>query len=435
LYELNGLDPLAVTTYYSNDPRYEDPHFGWFIGTDWLSKSVTTLADTWKPTRFFTLTPALSHVWVTASDSRGNTIIDAQTWAPGLAAVWDPTHDGRTAVRASASTYVDADVGAVARHGLGTQGQSRCRWNAATGQYDSCVFSGGLSQNTIGSPCGPSGIDQTGQVCVTALQIPRTYELTAGVERELYPGLALALDLVHRLYTNQFEINETNRIWNPAGTAVIGYRNGRAETIMDLETPAGANRRYDGVTLGVTKRDGWIKLRGSYTYSKQTGTSYSGTNNLYGDIPGRDVFTSGFLADDHRHEVKISASVQATRWLSIGTRTTYTSGQPYDRFFRNDETSAYDQLRATRGLNAGTNVNDPGDDRPLRLPDQLEVNVQTRLNIYPLIGKHLDLYVDILNALALRTPLTLGTSDGSDFNIERTWMDPFRIRLGLNYRY
>jgi hypothetical protein len=157
--------------------------------------------------------------------------------------------------------------------------------------------------------------------------------------------------------------------------------------------------------------------------------------NLYGDIPGRDVYLDGYLPDDHRHEVKATASYQATTWLSFGTRTIYTSGQPYDRLFRNDETQAYDLYRAVRGINPGSNVNDPADDRMLRLPDQLELNLQARVNLLPLIGKRLDLYVDFLNVLGLRTATTLGTNDGQDFGVERAWMDPFRVRLGLNYRY
>jgi hypothetical protein len=444
LYELTvgatGVpEPLARTTYFANDPRYEDRRYGWFIGTDWLSKNVVTLADNWRLTRYLTFTPSVSHVWATASDSRGNQIINAQTFAPGFATIWDPTHDGRTALRGSVSTYVDADVGAVARHGLGTQGQLRCRWNQTTGMYDTgCVFSGGLSQNTIGSPCGPSGVDDTGAPCRQSLQLPKTYELTAGGEREVFQGIALSLDFVHRQYTRQFEINETNRIWSPSGAQIDGrggYRNGRAETIMDLETPAGAHRTYDGVTFGLTKREGRLQVRASYTWSKLRGTSYSGTNNLWGDIPGRDVYLDSYLADDHRHELKGSLSVQATPWLSFGSRTTFTSGQPYDRCFRNDETGACDQFRATRGINPGTNVNDRADDRDLRLLDQLEVNVQTRVNLLPLIGKRIDLYVDVLNVLGLRTATTVGTNDGTDFGVERAWMDPFRLRLGLNYRY
>jgi len=438
LYEVqNGTEPVARTEYYSNDPRYEPARHGWWIGTDTLSKNVATLADNWKPTRHLTLTPSLSHIWATAGDSRGDQVINSWTLAPGFAAIWDPTHDGRTAFRGSVSTYVDLDVGAIARHSLGGQAQQRCRWNPATNAYDTgCVFSGGLSTNTIGKPCGPSGIDETGQDCQQKLQLPRTYEVTGGAEREIFEGIALSLDFVHRSYTHQYEVNETNRLWNPSGTGVVGYRNGRAETIMDLETPSGAYRRYDGITVGFTKREGRLKARTSYTWSLLSGTSAGGTtNNLWGDIPGRDMFADGYLADDHRHEVKASVSYQATQWLSLGTRTTYTSGQPYNRYFRNDETGSYDRLLATTAINPGTNVNDPGDDRYLRLPDQLEVNVQTRLSLLPLVGKRIDFYVDVLNIFGLRTATTIGTSDGTDFNVERAWMDPFRVRLGFNYRY
>jgi hypothetical protein len=370
-------------------------------------------------------------------------VISASALAPGISAVWDATHDGRTAVRGSLSTYVDLDVGAVARHMLGSQAQQRCRWNATTQAYDTgCVFSGGLSRNTIGKPCGPSGVTAEGDSCEQGLQIPRTYEVAFGAERELIQGVALGLDFVHRKYTHQYEINETNRIWSDGGTQLAttgGYRNGRAETIQDLETPAGAQRHYDGITAGVTKREGRFKARISYTWSKLAGTvaggSASGANTIWGDIPTRDLYLDGYLPDDHRHEVKGSLSFQATPWLSFGSRTTYTSGQPYDRLFRNDETGTFEVYRATRGINPGANINDPADDRELRLPDQLEVNLQGRLNLMPLIGKRLDLYVDVLNALAVRTVTGVGVNDGQDFGVERSWMDPFRIRLGLNFRY
>jgi hypothetical protein len=41
----------------------------------------------------------------------------------------------------------------------------------------------------------------------------------------------------------------------------------------------------------------------------------------------------------------------------------------------------------------------------------------------------------VLNSLAIRSALTVGTNDGTDFGVQRTWMDPFRIRLGVNYKF
>jgi hypothetical protein len=439
MYEISANDPVALTTYYSNDPRYEEARYGWYVGTDNLTKDVLTLSDSWRPTRHLTVTPALSYAYAFADDDRGNKVMNNGAFAPGFSTVWDATHDGRTALRASLSSYVDMDVGSVARHMLGSQTSQRCRWNAASQAYDTgCVYSGGLTRNTIGSPCGPSGIEVTGEPCNEPLRVPRTLEYSVGGEREVLQGVALSLDFVHRTFSNQYEINETNRIWNGGGTQLDGgggYRNGRAEQISDLGTPDGAQRTYDGITFGVTKREGRFKARTSYTWSRLVGTVAGGTGNAWGDIPGRDIYLDGYLPDDHRHEVKISMSVQATQWLSFGSRTTYTSGQPYDRLFRNDETGSYDVYRATRGINPGANVNDPADDRQLRLPDQLELNLQGRVNLLPLIGKRLELYVDVLNALALRTVTGVGSNDGTDFNVERAWMDPFRIRLGLNFRY
>ena len=440
LKEWNGFTPLALTTYYSDDPRYESPRFGWFIGTDTLSKNVATLTDTWRITRYVTVTPALSYVWAKAGNSVGDEVINASTWAPGIAAIWDPTHDGRTALRGSASSYVDIDVGAIARHTIGTQAQKRCLWNVTLGDYDdsTCVYSGGRTKNTIGLPCGPSGFDENGNPCRQELQVPRTTEITAGGEREVALGLALSLDYVHRQFSHQYEVNETNRIWNYSGSRLNtfgGYRNGVSETIQDLETPAGASRRYDGVTLGLNKREGRVKANISYTWSELVGTVFNGSTNAWGDIPGRDVYLYGFLPDDHRHEVKLTMGYQATPWLTFGTRSTYLSGMPYDHLYRNDETATYDSYRAARARDPGTDVNDRADDRPLRLPDQLEINVQTRVNLLPLIGQRLDFYVDVLNVLALRTVTAVGTNDGQDFGIPRTWMDPLRIRLGVNYRY
>ena len=51
------------------------------------------------------------------------------------------------------------------------------------------------------------------------------------------------------------------------------------------------------------------------------------------------------------------------------------------------------------------------------------------------IGHRLDLYADMLNILNLRTPTTYGQNDGQNFGVETGWMEPFRVRLGLNYKF
>jgi hypothetical protein len=160
-----------------------------------------------------------------------------------------------------------------------------------------------------------------------------------------------------------------------------------------------------------------------------------GLNNRFGDIPPRDIFLDGPLADDHRHEVKLVMTYQATPWLSTSLRSSYYSGLPYSRLYYNQLTGQFENYRARVGYNPGANLNDPADDRALRLPDSQSVNAQVALNLQPFIGLRLDTFVDVLNVLALRTTTSVAENDGQDFGIPRNRELPFRFRVGLRYRY
>jgi hypothetical protein len=440
IIELNGPVPEARIDYYSNDPRVADmAHRGWFITTTDSIRNTLSLSDTWRPTRHLTFTPGMAFTTANAGNSQDESVMRASALSPSLSAAWDATHDGRTAVRGSISQYVDADVNAIANHTLGTQVQQRCRWNDATQAFDKeCEYSGGSSSATVGLPCGPTGLYPDGTPCNQKLVLPRTWEYTTGVEREVVAGVAMGVDFIYRKFQNQYEKLETNRIWNGAGTQLErtgGYRNGRATTVSDLETPENANRRYMGVTASFNKREGRMKMQGSYTWSRLDGTVLEGNANRLGDIGPRDLFLYGRLPDDHRHEVKANLTYRFTPWFSTGVRYSYYSGLPYSRVFRNDQTQQYEDYRARVGVNPGTNLNDPGDDRELRLPDQQSLNAQMAFNFMPLINHDLEAFVDVLNVLGLRTTTTVAENDGQDFGISRGREPPFRFRLGLRYKY
>jgi hypothetical protein len=173
-----------------------------------------------------------------------------------------------------------------------------------------------------------------------------------------------------------------------------------------------------------------VKMQASYTLSRLTGASDS-----FGDNPGQDVYLDGYLGDDHRHELKALVSYAMLSWLTTGIRYDYHSGFPYNRLFRNDVTGKFDDYRAGLGINPGTNLNDPADDRPLRLPDVQSLNVQVRATLLPFIKQRLDVYVDVLNVLALRTATSVTQNEGPAFGLPGNRSAPFRIRLGLNYKY
>ncbi len=255
---------------------------------------------------------------------------------------------------------------------------------------------------------------------------------------EIVQGVALSVDFIHRMFTNQYERRETNRIWNASGSALAlegSFRNGRNQTVSDLGTPDAAKRRYTGMTLGISKREGPFKAHASYTLSSLVGNVFNGADNRFGDIAPRDVYLWGSLPDDHRHEIKFTGQYAFTIWLSTGVRYTYFSGLPYDRLFRNGQTGSFEDYRAGIGIDPGANINDPGDDRTLRRSDLHSVNTQVRVNLHPLIGQRIDFWVDVLNVLALRTVTAVGQEDGRTFGVSESRMAPFQIRLTAQYKY
>jgi hypothetical protein len=437
--QLNGNLIDRRTEYFANDPRLEPARYGYFIRSATSWRNVLSLTDAMRPTRYLTVTPGVALTKARASNVLGDTPFDVTAVTPHLAMAWDATHDGRTVLRGSFNQYLDVDAAAVARFTVGSQVTQTCGWDQASQTFSvNCNYSGGPSASTVGLPCGPTGIDANGNPCAQKLKVPRTWEYTVGAEREVIPGVALGGDVVYRRFVNQYEIVETNRVWNSSGTALNpsgAYRNGRAQVIQDMETPEGARRSYLGTTVSVHKREGAFKVNVGYTLSYLQGTVMDGLANFYGDIPARDLFLDGYLPDDSRHNIRATTTYQWTPWLSTGFLYDYRSGRPYHRRYRNPVTGGFEDFRAPVGINPGNNINDPNDDRELRLPDIQQLSVQIRANWKPLLGINLETYADILNALALRTTTAVIEQDGPTWGSPIDRMPPFRMRLGARFKW
>jgi hypothetical protein len=436
--EYNGATPTLRRTYFSNDPRVEGQRrSGWrILGADsWVANQ--SLTDSIRIGRTLTVTPGLSF---SVAESRAESFeLASQAFTPHLAVAWDATGDGRTALRGSFNQYVDLSVNTRSQFMLGGQVYEECRANAETGAFDqSCRYGGGAARRTVGLPCGPTGYDALGQPCQEKLKVPRIWEYTAGAEREILPGVALGTDFVYRRYTNPYEERETNRVWNAAGTGLAptgGYRSGRAETWEDLGTMADGYKRYVGVTTALHKREGTVKASVSYTWSRLQGNVWD-DNSEYGINPAKDrYYLAGYLPDDSRHTIRAQAAWQMTSWLSGGIVYRYYSGRPYRRRYYNSVLANWSDLRARSGVNPGNNLNDPGDDRELRLPGLTDVNLQLRGNLRPFLGVGLEAYVDAINVLALRTTTNVEEQDGPAFGTERARKGPFSARFGFRYRY
>ena len=62
-------------------------------------------------------------------------------------------------------------------------------------------------------------------------------------------------------------------------------------------------------------------------------------------------------------------------------------------------------------------------DRPLRMPDTQQLNLQLRAHLKPLLKINLDAYLDVINALALRAPTAVYVEDGPSFGQPSARMD------------
>ncbi len=435
----NGQTPDRRREFYSNDPRLSAPRLGYWVSSATGFRMVNSLQDSMRISRSLTVTPGLALTINHAGNSLMGNVIEQTSVTPHLAVAWDAFSDGTTVIRGSFNQYVDTDAVRIARHALAGGVSRECRYNPATQEFDvECRYSGGVGGRTMGLPCGPAGAHPDGSPCREELKTPRTWEYTLGAEREISPGVGLGTDFIYRNYTNPYERRETNRIWNAGGTALAregGWRNGVAQTIDDLGTPAGAQRRYVAVTTSIKKREGGLRMTGSYTWSRLSGNVGGEEDNEWGNIGPRDVYLWGDLPNDRRHEIRVSASYQVNKWFSAGTNFSYFSGSPYSRRYRNDETGQWENYRAVVGNTPGVDINDPADDRALRLPDVQRVNVQLRANLKPLVGYNVEAYADFLNVLSLRTVTSVVTDDGPNFGAPSGTLDPFRTRLGLRFRY
>jgi len=435
-----GSEPFAQREYCVNDPRERDGTCiaGWLRSDVSATNQLYYLVDQWRPTRYVTISPQIGLHRGISNDNQGRIVTDFLTLTPQIQVAWDATHDGRTKLSAAYGQLVDTGFLALARFSGRRIFSQTCFWDESVqGYVGNCRVSGGDDATTIGLPCGPTGIRADGTSCSTKLNPPRTHEFVLNGEREVATGWVLGLTGIYRRMDHQWDDLETNAIWNQGGTAIRtdgGWRNGRSQFIYDLETPDSSRRRLLSMSTILRKREGRLKLNGSYTWRRFEGTSNNSFTSGYLDTPGQEAYFYGPLTEDIRHNLKIQGSYQVTSWFSAGTIYEFVTGGPYNHYFFNNEYQSFSNFRSRRGQDWNGTVN-PDDDRSLRMPDITLFNLQAMFDLKPLIGHRVQISADILNVLALRTTTAVVQSDGQFFEYPISRLPPFAARIGLRYQY
>lgn len=268
---------------------------------------------------------------------------------------------------------------------------------------------------------------------------PTVDEVTASVRQNLFGSVTLMADYTYRHLSYLWDQEEQNRIWDPSGTWIAGYKNGKPQDVSFYTTQAENERTYHGLDLSLAAQHRGLEIFAAYTLSWLYGTTQDAFGQLYGSPhssprhnPRLDVYARGFLPEDTRHQLRLRASYE-THGVNIGLTLYYGSGTPITPRYYNPGDMGYSLLRAPIGLALGSDRNDPAQFSELRNPDRVVANARLSWDLKPLIRQQIVLVADVFNLFNQRTPLELESRDIATFGQGNNRPLPLSVQLGVRY--
>jgi hypothetical protein len=262
------------------------------------------------------------------------------------------------------------------------------------------------------------------------------------------------VDFIHRIYSNQWELVETNYIWDPSGTRVVGFANGRPGTVNLITTPERNTVRYTGVDITLDSRISDVfSAFAAYTLGFRYGP---GTDVLGQTAPGlaanqfqnirQSAFFDSFAPADIRHNLKFVPTA-TIGGLTLGAVFNYQSGATLVRRYRVAD-SLLNDLRSPGILRSpyGTQPGAPNDVEQItefRLPDNISFDVRVSYDLatlFKLNQVRIILIADLFNVLNLAAPTSLQQNDNTatvptQFGQVLARQQPFRAQFGLRFTY
>ena len=182
--------------------------------------------------------------------SDGNIPSDYSMWQPRLGIVWDPGKDGKTVVRASGGIFAARVPGLNIASVRSTNGTISYTYAAGSAFGTVPAYPSILNPATL-----PATPDHP-QVYVWDKnnKNPRTYQVNAGVEREVAPDIAVSLRYAYAHTVNIGRwINRNDALLGSPWATGLGAdgKNGLADLTTFEST---GHSVYNGITLGLVKR-------------------------------------------------------------------------------------------------------------------------------------------------------------------------------------
>jgi hypothetical protein len=310
------------------------------------------LQDRWVPTRGLTIRLGASFILARLNNNRSQSVINtsAFSWGPSLS--WDPMRDGKTAIIVSFAQLVDPGILSLSAF-LNDQSFNFESFNWEAGQKR-------WAESPTRAQTPANDIQHTDLVPA------RSNEILVRASREIARDMSAEVSFLYRRFTNSWEDDEVNLIWNEDGTDAVGFRNGSNGQVYRLRTPQDGKRNYYAFTLLVRKQlSDNLELFGSYTFSRlvanTAGRAASDRLGISGDFdnPTQRFEEDGIAGFDQPHVLRLLVTYNNPNvWkvaenfsigYAFGASFEIASGVPLNRLKWNDYNQAYANYVLRRG--------------------------------------------------------------------------------------
>jgi hypothetical protein len=262
--------------------------------------------------------------------SNGKIPSDRRMWQPRIGMSWSPTPDAKSVLRANAGIFYGRVPGltlASSRSTNGSLGQTIFRDSALTGILGPVpTYPNLIPQSQIGAPFDPGVF-----VFDRHFQNPRSKSASVSWEQEVVPNYAVLVKYNHTKgeHITRFVDRNDPLLGSPWATGLGPDGSNGIGVLTTIESTA--KSKYDGITLGLTKRPSSnLQFQAYYTYSKDKSD----------DDNERDPFTFryakitdlaaeyGYSDRDQRHRLNSWLLWNAPGALDVNLRYSYRSAQP-----------------------------------------------------------------------------------------------------------
>ena len=363
-----------------------------------------------------------------------------KNFAPRLGLAWDPTGKNTTVVRLGTGIfYARTDGISIVRafDTGGTAGASVTLTPNGPGGNLIPKFPGQFANfsQLPANAIPPLTIDYVD----SRLTLPRSFQWTAGIERQIGGDLTLGADFEMSNTVHGDQFRNTNLF--PATQFDADGRPIYNRSVRPLPQfnqinaiQSSARATYNGLIVTAQKRySKYVHFQASYTYAHQRDNSGDSFNRVQG-LVAQDSFNlrqdRGYSVQDIRHRGVLSGVFELPWRITLSQTITYQSGVPFNGILRNDANNdgVFNDRPFKNGVSAPWNG--------YRQPRYFNWNLRLLKSIPIHESQKVETSIEFFNLTNASNFTTTNTSVGTPtFGVKNVPGTPFQMQLGARYRF